>query len=139
MVTKKRKASKKRSKVSKKKRSEAAKKGWVTRRKRAQDRIFAANNPELVGVENVNLEELIERAREEGRKEALKERTAKAVTEELVRQKKIEDSKEAKIKTRLRLVGGPDDPNYYDEVLDIANDDEYLDYSPSEIYTMGFY
>lgn len=136
---KKKKASSKTKKAQKKKRSLAAKKGWATRRKREQDRIFAGNNPELVGVENVKLEELLAEAREEGKRAALEERTAKAIADELARIGKIENTREARIKARLRIVGGPDSADYYDEVLDIANDDEYLDHTPTEIYTMGFY
>ena len=139
MAGKKKKASKKKSKVNKKKRSEAAKKGWETRRRREQERRFRELNPELVGVENVRLEDLLKEAEERGRKKGLEERTTKAVTDELVRRGKLEDTREARIKARLRIVGGPDARDYYDEVLDIANDDDYLDYTPTEIYTMGFY
>jgi len=131
-------ASKKKRKLSKKqlkqKRSAAAKKGWETRRKRAYEKRFNALNPELTGIEKE-----VQRRVKEAEEEWIKKRTAKQVVDELVRLNKLSSDLETRAKARLRLVGGPDDPSYYDEVLDIANDDEYLDYSPTEIYTMGFY
>lgn len=131
MAIRKKKASKKKTKkVSKKKRSEAAKKGWETRRKRERDRIFALNNPELVGIEF----EVERRVSEE-----LRKRTAKAVVDELTRLGKVEKSRESQIKARLRYVGGPDSDLYYDEVQLIHDEDGYEDMSLNEIYTLGFY
>jgi hypothetical protein len=117
-----------------KKRSAAAKKGWETRRKREYEKRFARLNPELVGIEKE-----VERRVSERIEEQLKKRTAKQVTDELVRLGKLSSDLDTKIKARLRIVGGVDSADYYDEVLEIANDDEYLDYTPTEIYTMGFY
>lgn len=136
MTKKKRKLTKKQLQ---KKRSAAAKKGWETRRKKEYEKNFKKYNPELVGVEKQKVEELIAEAEERGRREALKQRTNKEVVEELVRLGKVAEDRDSKIKARLRRAGGPDAVDYYDEVKDIANDDEYLDYSPTEIYTMGFY
>jgi hypothetical protein len=134
MAIKKKKASKKtkkkQSKVSKKKRSEAAKKGWETRRRKERDRIFALNNPELVGVEF----EIERRVSEE-----LRKRTAKAVVDELTRLGKVEKSREAQIKARLRYVGGPDSDLYYDEVQLIHDEEGFEDMTLNEIYTLGFY
>lgn len=134
MATKKRKASKKKTKkVNKKKRSEAAKKGWATRRKREQDRIFAANNPELVGIDKE-----LEKARQEGYLAAQEEMVAKIFVEEQTRLGRVAPDPETQIKARLRVTGGPDADGYYEQVLELA--EEYgEDFTPSEIYTMGFY
>jgi hypothetical protein len=130
-------ATKKRKKLSKKqlkkKRSLAAKKGWETRRKRAYDARFAELNPELVGIEAE-----LEKARKEGYDKAIQERIAKAIVDEQTRLGKVAKTPEAQIKARLRVVGGPDSDDYYEEVQELA--EEYGDdYTPTEIYTMGFY
>lgn len=127
-------------KPSKKQRSAAAKKGWETRRRNEALKRLDKSDPQLTGIEDEYQKELRSLGlSEEAKAELSKQepeilsRMAKVLVEQFIREGKIDDSPEERIKARLRIAH--DDSRYYDEVLELG--DEYPEYSLHEIYTMG--
>lgn len=125
---------KRKKKLSKKQRSAAAKKGWVTRRKntlaKRQAQRFKAAHPELEGIDEAYIEEIVARQLQDSEKEMTKLFVDKQVEEGL-----IDDDPDEIIAARLKIAYAQGDTRFYEEVLELA--DEYDYYSPTEIYTMG--
>jgi hypothetical protein len=125
---------KRKRKLTKKQRSAAAKKGWLTRRKRAMRTIvnarFRAEHPELEGIDEAYLEELFAKQIEKSEAEM-----TKLFVEQQVAEGNIDDDPDEIIAARLKIAYAQGDTRYYEEVLELA--DEYDYYSPTEIYTMG--